>query len=104
METLKIVCTCLFSFYFFILCEHDGSIHNDDKKQNFGQTQKQLEPEYNTSLKDPGTYFDVNADSKVIGTIMEHLTDYLARYDKQLDKQIQRFYSEIDVKVCSGIF
>ena len=69
-----------------------------DKKQNFGQTQKQLEPEYNTSLKDPGTYFDVNADSKVIGTIMEHLTDYLARYDKQLDKQIQRFYSERTIR------
>ena len=69
-----------------------------DKKQNFGQTQKQLEPEYNTSLKDPETYFDVNADSKVIGTIMDHLTDYLARYDKQLDKQIQRFYSERTIR------
>jgi hypothetical protein len=27
------------------------------------------------SLKDPGTDFDVNADSKVIGTTMDHLTD-----------------------------
>ena len=50
------------------------------------------------SLKDPGTDFDVNADSKVIGTTMDHLTDYLARYDKQLDKQIQRFYSERTIR------
>jgi hypothetical protein len=50
------------------------------------------------SLKDPGTDFDVNADSKVIGTTVDHLTDYLARYDKQLDKQIQRFYSERTIR------
>ena len=49
-------------------------------------------------LKDPETYFDVNTDSRVIGTTLDHLTDYLARYDKQLDKQIQRFYSERTIR------
>ena len=49
-------------------------------------------------LKNPETYFDVNTDSRVIGTTLDHLTDYLARYDKQLDKQIQRFYSERTIR------
>ena len=49
-------------------------------------------------LPDPSRYFDINADSKFNGTTMELLTEYLALYDKQVDKQIQRFYNERTIR------
>ena len=69
-----------------------------DKKHNFGATE-QLEPEFKMSLPDPSTYFDVNADSAFTGTALDNLVDYLAQYNKELDKQtLQRFYNERTIR------
>jgi hypothetical protein len=69
-----------------------------DKNQNFGPTE-QLEPEFKMSLPDPSTYFDVNADSAFTGTALDNLVDYLAQYNKELDKQtVQIFYNERTIR------
>ena len=69
-----------------------------DKKHNFGATE-QFEPEFKMSLPDPSTYFDVNADSAFTGTALDNLVDYLAQYNKELDKQtLQRFYNERTIR------
>ena len=65
-----------------------------DTNQNFGPTE-QLEPEFKMSLPDPSTYFDVNADSAIIGTALDNLVVYLSQYNKELDRQtVQRYYNE----------
>ena len=69
-----------------------------DKNQNFGPTE-QLEPVFKLSLPDPSTYFDVNADSALTGTALDNLVDYLAQYNKELDKQtVQRLYNERTIR------
>ena len=69
-----------------------------DKNQNFGPTE-QLESEFKMSFPDPSTYFDVNADSAFTGTALDNLVDYLAQYNKELDKQtVQRFYNERTIR------
>jgi len=50
-------------------------------------------------MPNPSTYFDVNADSTFIGTTLDNLVDYLAQYNKELDKQtVQRFYYERTIR------